>query len=186
MRACVRAAALCLWAVSSLVVVAESRQIENRQLTWADFRGEPEADSPFDAYTYWSVHYTYDAPTLDGDGFRVVVRVWNQLDARSWVKPNVKKDPSTAALLDHEQGHYTLGVLCALEFKQAASQRRFGRHYHAEIRALFDQTLKKYVDMEKHYDAETRHMRDPAAQKTWDRRLAQLVSEGWPETRLSR
>jgi hypothetical protein len=181
MRAIARMVTLCIWAATSLVIAAESRQIENRQLTWADFKGEPEADSPYDAYTYWSVHYSYDAPTLDGDGFRVVVRVWNQLDSRSWVKPRVKADPSTAALLDHEQGHYTLGVLCALEFKKVASGRRFGKHYHAEIRDLFDQILKNYVDMEKRYDAETLHMRNPAAQQTWDRRLAQLVSERWAD-----
>ena len=181
MRDFTRRAVLGLWAATTLVVAAEPRQIENRQLTWADFRGEPEAESPYDAYTYWSVHYSYDAPTRDGDGYRVSPRVWNQLDGRSWVKPRVKEAPVSTALLDHEQGHYTLGVLCALEFKKLASTRRFGKHYHAELRDLFDQVLKKFLDLEQRYDAETRHMWDRAAQREWNQRLARMVSERWAD-----
>lgn len=84
-------------------------------------------------------------------------------------------------LLNHEQGHYTLGMLCALEFKKAASGRRFGVHYHAEIRSLFGQIQQKYLEMEQAYDAETRHMLDHAAQQAWDQRLARMVSERWPD-----
>jgi hypothetical protein len=170
---------LCVLAASSLVFTAEPRQIENRRLTWTDFRGTPETDRPYDAYTYWSVHYSYDAPTRDGDGFRLIVRVWNQLDDRSWVKAHVLKDPNNGELLDHEQGHYTLGVLCALEFKKVASRNVFGAHYHVEIRSLFDQILNKYVDLEKVYDAETGHMWNREGQKAWDQRLARMVNERW-------
>jgi hypothetical protein len=174
-----RAFAFCLLAAVPLVWAADSQQIENRKLTWGDFRGTPEPDRPYDAYTYWSVQYSYDAPTREGDGYRLVVRVWNVLGERSWVNPKVLKDPKNADLLDHEQGHYTLGVLCALEFKREASRRRFGAHYHAEIRGLFDQTLNKYLDLEKAYDSETRHMLDRAAQHSWDQHLARMVSEHW-------
>ncbi len=172
-------AALSMLVATSMVVAATPRQIENRKLAWADFQGAPETSRPFDAYTYWSVHYSYDAPVQEGTGFRVHVQVWNQLDDRSWVKPYVAKDPKKEELLNHEQGHYTMGVLCALEFKQAASGRLFGPQYHSEIRSLFDQILGKYVALEKTYDAETRHMLDRVAQQAWDRRLALMVRERW-------
>ena len=181
MRAWLRVATLCVLAAVTLVFAAEPRQIENRRLTWADFRGIPEVGKPYDAYTYWSVHYSYDAPARERDGFRVRVQVWNQLEDRSWVKPYAFKDPKNGELLNHEQGHYSMGVLCALEFKKAASGRLFGPQYHSEIRSLFDQILGKYVDLEKTYDAETRHMLNRAAQRSWDRRLALMVSEGWAD-----
>jgi hypothetical protein len=168
-----------LLATASLAWAAESPQIENRKLTWTEFQGQPEADSPFDAYVYWSVHCSYDAPMREGDGFRVPIRVWNQLDARSWVKPQVHLNQQKAELLNHEQGHYTIGVLCALEFKQAVSGRIFDGNYHAEIRRILDHVQQKYLALEKAYDAETSHMRDEARQAFWDRRLAQLVSERW-------
>jgi hypothetical protein len=177
-RFCLRST-LSVLVLASVVFAAETQRIENRKLTWTDFRGNPESDRSYDAYTYWSVHYGYDAPTREGDGFRVIVRVWNQLDERSWVKPHVPLDPLNTELLNHEQGHYTLGVLCALEFKKATSDRLFGAHYHAEIRSIFDEILKKYVDLEKVYDAETKHMRDRVGQTAWDRRFAQLVSDRW-------
>ena len=181
MRVAARAIALGLLATISLVYAAEPGQIEHRKLSWADFRGTPEADRPYDAYTYWSVQYSYDAPTREGDGFRLSVRVWNRLGERSWVRPQVLKDPKNGELLNHEQGHYTLGLLCALEFKKAASGRLFGAHYHAEIQSLFDQILKKYVDLEKVYDAETGHMRNRDRQRAWDQQLARMVSERWAE-----
>jgi len=181
MTRCWMRSTLCVLVAASAVFAAEPRQIENRKLVWSDFRGHPEVGKPYDAYTYWSVHYSYDAPTREGAGLRVIVRVWNQLEDRSWVKAHVLRDPKNGDLLNHEQGHYTLGVLCALEFKKAASGRLFGPQYHGEIRSLFDQVLKKYVAMEEDYDIETRHMRDRAAQRAWDRRLAQMVSECWAD-----
>jgi hypothetical protein len=170
-----------VFAAVSLLQAAEPPRIENRRLAWTDFRGEPEANSPYDAYTYWSVHYSYDAPTPEGGGYRINVRVWNQLDDRSWVKPHVPRSPLSAELLNHEQGHYMLGVLCALEFKKASSERLFSPRYRVEIQDLFDQVLKKYVELEKAYDAETGHMRNRPGQSAWDRRLALLVSERWAD-----
>ncbi|NWJ40235.1 MAG: hypothetical protein HXX12_04600 [Geothrix sp.] len=181
MRPLSRFAALCLLIAAPLMAADEHRQIENRRLSWTDFRGVPEADKPFDAYTYWTVHYRYEAPVREGDGFRITVRVWNQLGDRSWVRPHALRGARSAELLNHEQGHYTLGLLCALEFKKAATERRFGPRPQVEIRDLFDQVLRKYVDLEKTYDAETQHMRDRAAQRTWDQRLAQMVGERWVE-----
>lgn len=171
--------ALCVLTAATLAVAAELPQIENRKLTWEEFRGKPEAGSPFDAYVYWSVHCSYDAPKQEADGFRIPVRVWNQLDARSWVKPQVLLSPMKAELLNHEQGHYTLGVLCALEFKRTISGRRFDANYHAEIRRILDRILNKYLDIEKVYDAETSCMRDPVRQTFWDLHLARMVSERW-------
>jgi len=173
--------ALCALAAVVLVQAAEPRQIENRKLTWADFQGVPEAGSPYDAYTYWFVHYRYDAPKRDGDGYRIEVQVWNRLGERSWVKPQAQPGAYGAELLNHEQGHYTLGVLCALAFKKAVSARVFSQDYPAEIKALFDQVLKTHLELEKAYDAETRHMRNRAAQGAWDRRLETLVSERWAD-----
>ena len=36
-------------------------------------------------------------------------------------------------LLHHEQGHYVLGCLCALEFEKRCKEQRFSDNYRYEI-----------------------------------------------------
>jgi hypothetical protein len=168
--------------LAALVLVAPvlaAQTIENRRLTWADYKGTPDAASPYDAYTYWSVRYEYDAPERSPKGLRLRFRVWNRLGERSWVKWNTPREHQKAELLNHEQGHYSLGVICALSFKKSASTYRFTSDYQAEAARLFSETLERVRALERSYDAETRHMYDRHGQKDWDAKLEHMIDELW-------
>jgi len=159
-------------------LVAEG--IENRRLTWDDFKGAPDVASPFDAYTYWSVRYSYDTLERTAEGWRLRFHVWNRLGDRSWVKRDPTREAQLAELLNHEQGHYSLGVICALSFKKAVASYPFTTNYRAEASRLFGETLERVLALEKAYDTETRHMHDRAQQKAWDAKLARMIEELWP------
>ncbi len=152
---------------------------ERRVLAWSDFAGSPDPGSPFDAHTYWHVYYRFDAPARVPGGYRLDVKVWNLLEPRSWVKPEALRRPNQARLLRHEQGHYDIGLLCALRFRAAANRRLFSADYQAEVRALFQAILAEARQMDLDYDADTRHMKDEARQAAWNRRLEAALAEAW-------
>lgn len=168
-----------LMALVLIAPVLAAQTVENLRLTWADYKGTPEAASPYDAYTYWSVRYEYDAPERTPEGVRLRFRVWNRLGERSWVKRNTPREHQKAELLNHEQGHYSLGVICALSFKKVASTYRFTSDYNAEAARLFSETLGRVRALERTYDAETRHMYDRNEQKAWDAKLGRMIEELW-------
>lgn len=70
---------------------------------------------------------------------------------KSWVRYK------TEYLLSHEQGHYLIGCLCALDFKKQILKKRLSFNYSNEITQIFNNTLKHYSKMEIKYDDETNH-----------------------------
>ncbi len=153
---------------------------ERRVLAWSDFTGTPDPVSPFDAHTHWKVRYRYDAPRRTDRGFVVDVRVENTLEPDSWVRPAALRRPNQARLLAHEQGHYDIGLLCALKFRNAVRSRTFSRDVRAEVKALFEAILAEARQMDLDYDADAKHMKDTVQQARWERRLAEAIAEAWP------
>jgi len=154
-----------------------SQSIEKRNLTWNDFKGTPDMSSPHNAYTYWSVHYKYDTPQMAHDGTRYRFHVWNQLESRSWVKPSALAKPYQVILLAHEQGHYNLGLICALRFNRIVADLTFSSNHQAEVARIFSEVLEQVRSQERDYDRETQHMNNRIKQQEWDRRLAEQINE---------
>jgi hypothetical protein len=138
---------------------------KHQQVTWADFSGKVDAKSPYAAVTEWSVFYEYDAPKFKKNEAVVEVRVRYEVDAKSWVIPEMANDE----LLKHEQGHVNTAYLLALELNQIYRQTKFTkRNYEAKIDAIYNNTYNKYVKMDERYDNETNHMFNTDAQEKWD------------------
>ncbi len=71
----------------------------SRLLTWDDFRGKPDKDSTFFAFTFWNISARYDAFLFRGDTVDWKVTVVYELGKDSWKK----KDKLSDSLLRHEQ-----------------------------------------------------------------------------------
>lgn len=56
-----------------------------------------------------------------------------------------------------------IGCVCGLNFKRRVEETIFSDNYMEEIIDLFQRTLKEYLILEKHYDKETRHMKNKEA-----------------------
>lgn len=67
------------------------------------------------------------------------------------------KNKADNCLLKHEQGHYLIGSICALEFFFKCKMFYFSENYRSEIADLFNEILNKYCAIEVQYDKDTNH-----------------------------
>lgn len=150
------------------------KEIRNRDVEWSDFTGEVDRASKFAAWTYWVTSYSFPAPKIYGNGVRVNISVRLFLRADSWVRPGKQ----TARLLNHERGHYRIGMICANEIEQTINSKEFSKNnYHKEIDAIYWQIIEKYKALGKQYDAETNHFNNQEQQKIWDKKIYDLLSK---------
>lgn len=151
----------------------QRKKIIIKKLRWSDFRGFPEYGDRFDATAPWHVYYEYDEPVFVGNQAKITFRVWNALDPRSWVNLSESDE-----LLNHEQGHYDTGVICALEFKKRLSTCSFTKsNYRNEIEQVFQEVLGKHINMDKRYDRQTNHSQYRDAQARWDNFFQGKIAE---------
>jgi len=157
-----------------------SQCLERRKITWADFHGTPDWDGPDLACTNWSVRFSYQNPQPGVKGTKFQFRVWNQLEDRSWVKLDGLSARSRNELLAHEQGHYDVGLICALLFYQAVENHEFSIDPRAEATKIFADEVEKAREMDLAYDRETRHGSNSIKQAEWKKKIASLLNQLWP------
>jgi hypothetical protein len=148
----------------------------NRKLTWSDFKATPDANSNFWAYTGYLVRYRYDDVRISGESVRIgSFDVTVELDpARTWARMDKVND----ALLAHEQGHFDIGILCGKEILATFKTTNFERsNYRGQMQSIFQDVLKKYIDMGRQYDKETEHYRNKEEQERWNKLLAERLSK---------
>lgn len=139
----------------------------NGRLAWPDFIGKIDQNSSFNAYTHYNLRTNINRIQVLGDsvlieGFEVTV----ELDqSRSWAKPDRLSDK----LLEHEQGHFNLGILCMREMLEKYKQTRLTKdNYNTQLRNMLDEISKKYKDLGIKYDAETDHSKNPEQRLKWN------------------
>lgn len=159
--------------VSAQKIIINGQQA-NRQLTWEDFKGTPDNNSHFFAYTAWNSRVKYDNVQFDGD--KAIINGFEMTVEFDPVKSWVKKGKETHDLLKHEQGHFDVAILYMQEVLQKFSSSSFTRNgYEAEFKNLIQDVYKKYVEMGKQYDSETNHSIDKPKQEQWNSFFSEKV-----------
>lgn len=146
----------------------------NRKLTWDDFRGTPQYNSPHYAMTHWQMSYSMDGIRTYGDSIHVgKLQVILEMETnKSWVK----KDKGTDELLKHEQGHFDIGVLCMREFISLFNKATFRKNdFDSQMKKIFYDTMNKYHDLGEQYDKETKHSNNKEAQQYWNEFFAKYI-----------
>lgn len=92
---------------------------------------------PWSAHIYWWIEYQIT------DYKKKKIKVKLHISSRSWVRPEKK----SAHLLNHEQGHYIIGGLCALEFLRRVEKKKNHSQINFEdlVYQTFDRTMKEYL-----------------------------------------
>ena len=141
-------------------------------ISWDDFQAEPVEDSWFLAQIYWGVSYNTKVKDIPA-GFKVEVCAYCYINkARSWVKSEYEE------LLEHEQGHFNIGHLCALAFQKKVQRTKFNpKNYRQEVQRMYDENMREYCEMERNYDKETCHMMDSEMQRKWKNDLQEKLKE---------
>ena len=146
----------------------------DRKLTWEDFKATPDATSTYWAYTGYLVRYRYADVKIFSDSMTIgIFEVMVELDpARTWAKMDKVSDE----LLIHEQGHFNIGILCGREILATFKQTRFEiSKYRDQMRSIFQEILRKYIEMGQQYDSETEHFRNKKEQERWNAWIAERL-----------
>jgi len=117
------------------------------------------------AYTYWNIFYKYDAFDFKGDTakWKVIISVEPGSNSRK------RKGKVTDTLLRHEQDHFDIGVLCAMEIQEKVNYTVFFRHdYQSRLMIIIKEVIEKYRKAELQYDKETEHFFNREQQWKWD------------------
>lgn len=140
-------------------------------LTSADFKAKADASSPNWSYTKWDISYLFNTRT-SGSKIRVTMNSKCKIEkTKSWVKSGY----FDSTLLTHENGHWYIGSLLALNFKKQSEATVWAKAtYKADITKLYNDMLASYVAMEKKYDTETNNGLNKTAQKKW---MADLINQ---------
>jgi Bacterial protein of unknown function (DUF922) len=149
---------------------------KNRLLTWDDFSGTPDENSPYEANTYWKLKSSFGSMSVSGDTIKLnTFSVGIVLDTtKTWIK----KGKATAALLKHEQGHFNIGLLCQHELIDQMRKTVFlTSNIQQKMQQMFTDATYKYEAMGEQYDKETDHSKNQEAQKKWDEFFAATFSK---------
>ena len=151
-------------------------QKEFPKLVWEDFKGKPKEGSWFLAHSYWKIVYSYNVKN-NQDHVKISVNAKCIFEKeRAWVKSDAKSQ----TLLEHEQGHYYIGCLCALVFQKRVQEAIFSigkENYQVELRNIFQKTFCEYLNLEKKYDEETKHYMDQEMQADWDKKIITQIND---------
>lgn len=141
---------------------------ESRKLTWDDFRGKPDPDSPNAALTNSAINLEFGYNNT-GLTYSIKCRFNKSL---SWVRMK------TDYILNHEQGHFDIAEAHArMLHKELAGYRFNSRTVGKDVNGMYSEVMEKHVDMQKAYDIETMHSIDSAQQRVWDDRIAGMLNE---------
>ncbi len=139
----------------------------NGKLKWADFTGKVDKKSTFNAFTSYKYKTNFGGIQAKGDsiiinGFEVTL----ELDQpNSWAKT----EKVTDELLEHEQGHFNLGILTMKEIIERVNQSKFTKdNFQNSIQKIMNEVSLKYREMGVKYDEETNHSIDKEQQQNWN------------------
>jgi predicted secreted Zn-dependent protease len=165
--------------LSALIAFAQpaeviGKEINDRDVEWSDFTGPVDPTSRFGAWTDWRITYSFPAPTIRNEKAYVNVTTKLFLRHNSWVK----SEKRSQRLLEHEQGHFRIGRLCAREIVSTINSTAFSReNYRKEINEIYWATINKYIEINTEYDRDTAHSNDLEGQSRWNKKLAELLKD---------
>ena len=150
-----------------------------KDLKWSDYTGPVPAGSPLDAFTKPRFTLGNTKAVKDGEKYRLEkVDIHLTMEKfQCWVKP-VKK---TAALLEHERGHWTMQSLVAKEMEGALAALR-GDDPTALFKVAGDKfdwyRDKRSGFVDKQYDDDTNHGSNATLQGIWNGKITAWVAKG--------
>jgi hypothetical protein len=171
----------------------------DQTLGWGDFQGlvPPNRAAGEDAYTEARFDLIYDYDWDDSHGAAHGYRI-NHVQVTVAIEPAnmwALKSAQTAALLQHEQGHYDIVALLGRDlfeeltgWNSSNPPKRFRKE--TDLKDAANRVLRRYKLLSTHiagssrsdgvYDKQTNHFQDSKAQDKWNKALAAARANGTP------
>ena len=151
-------------------------------LNIAAFAGEADTNSSAVAIT--SSGFAFKAGFKSAEGKAILnIKVYCSFDKQmSWMKPNGKNE----YILQHEQQHFNISYLGAIDFMQQLKAATFTTdNYNKLIQTLYNQSSKFMEDLQQTYDSETHNGIIKDRQQYWKEKINKKLASTSSETNLS-
>ncbi len=146
---------------------------DDRKLTWADFKGRPDAGSWAAAITESGFGYQLGMTSYKGKT-TINITVYCYFNKnKSWVKKGANND---YALL-HEQHHFDITYINTCLFIQKLKAAKFTRSNCGSLSAqIHDECFAALNKMQDDYDGETSNGRIEGKQFAWNKRIDERLA----------
>jgi hypothetical protein len=138
-----------------------------------DFQGQPSAES--DAAAITSSGFAFNAGMkTNKTGTTVQLQVYCTFNKKmSWMKPAGK----TAYILQHEQHHFDISYISAMQFLKAVQAQEFdAKTLNQQLTALYNKATSELQSLQSAYDAETIHGINEQLQAAWSQKIKKLLA----------
>ena len=143
------------------------------KLTWADFKGKPVLSSNAAAITNAGIGFKMTFHSLDNVTTLYITVNCNFYISASWVKDGKR----TPYILNHEQHHFDIAYIHAMQLIQKLQTAKYTREdYSKVIEKIYYQAQADLQTMQNAYDTETKNSILTDKQEMWDKKIdAQLA-----------
>ena len=152
------------------------KEIKDRKLEWSDFIGKPDYSKDYVSLLQIYFNYNTDSSynyALPGQTYEDYVEpnlvMSYSISSNSWVKLS----QATDEILNHEQTHWNIAVMCGLQFeKDVRSKRPWARYnWRMTVDSMFFKMVEGYYKVQNQYDEDTNHGLNKTQQKNWDSKV---------------
>ena len=163
-------------------VAPEGFTVNQRTLTWEDFKGKEDKDLAADlasrnlqaaAYVSPAIYFTADSGRVENGRVKFNFHIKCAFQSRAFVRESTKQQHSNYVLI-HEQDHYDIALTYARKMQDMLSSRDYSADKcQEEVDKLCTDLLDKYEKTQKTYDGEVNpDGRDEVEkQHLWDMRI---------------
>ncbi len=150
---------------------------EDRQLTWSDFKGVPDAGDSFVASTNSGVSFSFSYKVKNGKMTMEYEVLCNFYPELSWYKPNLV----SPYVLKHEQTHFDISELYARKLRKAMEETSFSNTPKDEVNEIYQNMESARRELQTKYDFETDHSKNEPVEIKWRRFIAKELKhyERW-------
>ncbi len=144
----------------------------NRPVTWADFQGVPDNNSPGGAIT--ASGFAFNAKmNMVNNNIYLYINVFTFFSKHnSWKKPAIHSDYH----LLHEQHHFDITRLYAQKFYDELLKADFTvNNYNKLLPSIFNEVFEENNVFQKKYDDETQHSINTKEQLRWNAEIEKEV-----------
>ena len=140
----------------------------SRQLTWNEYKGNPDPDSDAAASTttYLGIEYKMDEKGLT---WKIQCRF---SITRSWGRSK------TDFILKHEQGHFDVAEIFARKLHKKMSEYQFNKTtFKTDLKTIYDGITAEKEAFQNLYDSETDHSRKKEVQEEWLKKIMIMLND---------
>lgn len=145
----------------------------NRKLTWADFLGQPVANSAAAAITNSGFGFGMGTYTKAGKTNVNITISCNFNKSRSWVKSAYANE----YVLNHEQHHFDLSWYCTLQFYKKLKAASFtSSNFRDQVGKIYTESYTLMRQLQDAYDSETSNGILKDKQALWNKKIDSLIA----------